>query len=87
MINRFSFRFPIPDIPKGWKPDPKRVWERNKNKENENIASLKLPVQGPVPHRKWKKGISADEASISLIFFFWGGALSLELRCSSEDRY
>ncbi|KAI0322782.1 hypothetical protein OF83DRAFT_1048649 [Amylostereum chailletii] len=26
--------FPLPDVPPGWKPDPRRVWSQDKGKEN-----------------------------------------------------
>ncbi|KAF9466188.1 hypothetical protein BDZ94DRAFT_1252313 [Collybia nuda] len=47
--------FPLPDVPKGWTPDPRRIWDKQQNKEN---------IQKPAPsqaHGKWKSGISADE--------------------------
>jgi len=54
-------RFPMPELPKGWTPNPKRVWEKEKtgsgDKENEAIP----PPSQPQPHAKWKGGISADQ--------------------------
>ena len=59
----FRHRFPLPDIPKGWSPNPKRIWEKDK----ENVESSQKPQDPsqPVPHAKWKAGISADEVRLS----------------------
>ncbi|KAJ8514295.1 hypothetical protein ONZ45_g8158 [Pleurotus djamor] len=50
--------FPLPDPPQGWKPDPRRVW----GKEKENQPSQ--PVAPPLPTHtgpgKWKTTITAD---------------------------
>ncbi|KAJ7132341.1 hypothetical protein C8R44DRAFT_773822 [Mycena epipterygia] len=46
--------FPLPDIPKGWKPDPKRVWDK------ENSQKLDDPSQA-APQKWSRTGISADE--------------------------
>lgn len=61
-----SFRYPLPDIPPSWKPDPKRVWSQsqtpssNSNKENVETAAM--------PHGKWKtSGLSADEVCLHLL--------------------
>ncbi|KIK50063.1 hypothetical protein GYMLUDRAFT_51406 [Collybiopsis luxurians FD-317 M1] len=59
--------YPLPEIPAGWKPDPKRVWVQNQtqpsdsaNKENLNQAAT--AASEPMPHSKWKtRGLSADE--------------------------
>lgn len=49
--------FSLPDIPTGWKPNPQRVWEENK----ENIPKREVQ-QEPVAHGKWKASVmSADE--------------------------
>ncbi|KII86063.1 hypothetical protein PLICRDRAFT_56526 [Plicaturopsis crispa FD-325 SS-3] len=47
--------FPLPDVPKGWKPDPQRVWAKDK----ENVA--RKAAQEPQGHAAWKAGKSADE--------------------------
>ncbi|KXN90681.1 G patch domain-containing protein 1 [Leucoagaricus sp. SymC.cos] len=55
--------FPFPDILPGWKPNPVRVWEENK----ENIAKPGAR-QEPVPHEKWKTStMTAGESVISPI--------------------
>ncbi|KAF8972792.1 hypothetical protein BDZ97DRAFT_2004154 [Flammula alnicola] len=49
--------FPLPEIPSGWTPDPRRVWD--KNKEN-----LQVPTPAPEaePQAQWKRSkISADQ--------------------------
>ncbi|RDB18586.1 G patch domain-containing protein 1 [Hypsizygus marmoreus] len=46
--------FPLPDVPKGWAPDPRRVWDIN-NKEN-----IGQRVAPNIPG-KWDSRISADE--------------------------
>ena len=54
-------RFPLPDIPNGWTPNPRRVWEDDK--ENRDVDP-KLPARtigDPVDHRTWKTGITADQ--------------------------
>ncbi|KAJ7089863.1 hypothetical protein B0H15DRAFT_839551 [Mycena belliarum] len=46
--------FPLPDVPKGWKPDPKRVWDK------ENLQTTGEPSEAEP--KKWSRaGISADE--------------------------
>ena len=53
-------RFPIPDIPKGWTPDPRRVWVTDtSDKENDNVRLLQ--PSAPQDHRAWMKGKTADE--------------------------
>ncbi|KAJ7493214.1 hypothetical protein B0H11DRAFT_952568 [Mycena galericulata] len=47
--------FPLPDIPKGWKADPKRVWDK------ENSQAPEAPSQPAVPGKWSKSGISADQ--------------------------
>ena len=67
MLRSAYCRYPLPEIPAGWKPDPKRVWVQNQtqpsdsvNKENLNQAAT--AASGPMPHSKWKtSGLSADE--------------------------
>ncbi|KAJ7027942.1 hypothetical protein C8F04DRAFT_1115872 [Mycena alexandri] len=46
--------FPLPDIPKGWKPDPKRVWDK------ENAQTPETSSQAP-PDNWSRSGISADQ--------------------------
>ncbi|KAI0642017.1 hypothetical protein C8Q79DRAFT_918392 [Trametes meyenii] len=56
--------FPLPDVPAGWKPNPRRVWEQAKNKENlsaDQDTQRKGP-QPPLSHAAWKSSqLSADE--------------------------
>jgi G patch domain-containing protein 1 len=54
-------RFPLPDIPQGWTPNPQRVWSVDADKEN--VEQSKPPSQsGPLPHEKWRRsGITADQ--------------------------
>jgi hypothetical protein len=51
-----SSRFPLPDIPEGWKPDPRRVWDKDK----ENLKNAEISSQ-PTAHGKRNTGISADQ--------------------------
>jgi G patch domain-containing protein 1 len=53
--------FPGPEVPPGWKPNPKRVWDSDPNKENIQAQTTKSE---PLPYQKWKTGISAEEVSI-----------------------
>ncbi|KAJ7483173.1 hypothetical protein FB451DRAFT_1438693 [Mycena latifolia] len=48
--------FPLPDMPKGWKPDPKRVWD--KDKENSQT-----PEGPPQAEKKWNT--VTDSSSIA----------------------
>ncbi|KAF5351318.1 hypothetical protein D9758_008012 [Tetrapyrgos nigripes] len=48
--------FPLPEIPQGWAPDPRRVWGQTQN-DKENLKT----DTAVVPHEKWKSGMSADE--------------------------
>lgn len=53
--------FPLPGIPPGWKPDPQRVWEADK----ENIPKREVQ-QAPMPHGKWKSSaMSATEVCVA----------------------
>ncbi|KAH9951091.1 hypothetical protein B0H21DRAFT_705771 [Amylocystis lapponica] len=53
--------FPLPDIPKDWKPNPRRVWEQRDNKEN--VQAEKALAKHPLrTHAEWKDSLmSADE--------------------------
>ncbi|KAG2141951.1 hypothetical protein DEU56DRAFT_795742 [Suillus clintonianus] len=53
--------FPIPDMPKDWTPNPKRVWEREKenSKDKENVV-IPPPSQTQT-YAQWKTGISANQ--------------------------
>ncbi|CCM02643.1 uncharacterized protein FIBRA_04747 [Fibroporia radiculosa] len=57
--------FPIPDVPNGWTPNPRRVWNQQKNKENEEdgrMDHLPPPKSEPKTHAEWKGSfMSADE--------------------------
>ncbi|KAJ7860476.1 hypothetical protein B0H14DRAFT_3863818 [Mycena olivaceomarginata] len=49
--------FPLADVPKGWKPDPKRVWDKE-NSQQPDGASQTAPEKSD----KWSRtGISADQ--------------------------
>ncbi|KAF7371047.1 G-patch domain [Mycena sanguinolenta] len=49
--------FPLPDIPKSWKPNPKRVWDKE-NSQEPTPASQTAPEKS----EKWSRtGISADQ--------------------------
>ncbi|KAG5637846.1 hypothetical protein H0H81_002983 [Sphagnurus paluster] len=52
--------FPLPDIPKGWTPDPRRVWDKYKN-DQENIPGKQQP-----PKAGWDSKITADERGAML---------------------
>ncbi|KAI0367581.1 hypothetical protein BV20DRAFT_1000266 [Pilatotrama ljubarskyi] len=56
--------FPFPEVPPGWKPNPRRVWQQEKNKENVPSGQDK-PIPGAQPalsHAAWKSSqLSADE--------------------------
>ena len=57
-------RFALPDVPPGWKPDPRRVWGAGK----ENQPAPPQP-QGSMPHEKWRtSGKTADEVSRFMTF-------------------
>lgn len=53
--------FPGPDVPTGWKPNPKRVWDSDPNKENIQAQTAKSE---PLPHHIWKTGMTAEEVRI-----------------------
>ncbi|KAL0953926.1 hypothetical protein HGRIS_005091 [Hohenbuehelia grisea] len=46
--------FPLPEPPSGWRPDPRRVW----NSDKENIQAQEPPE--PSGHGRWKNNVSAD---------------------------
>ncbi|KAI0714194.1 hypothetical protein C8T65DRAFT_707738 [Cerioporus squamosus] len=61
--------FPLPDVPPGWQPNPKRVWEQGKDKENEPaISDRTRGIQHPAQsHAAWKASqLSADERGTML---------------------
>ncbi|KAG8221092.1 hypothetical protein J3R82DRAFT_2610 [Butyriboletus roseoflavus] len=59
--------FPLPEVPKGWKSDPKALWERERAtlSEKENIPHFPVPGQ-PQRHAQWKIGISPDQRGAAL---------------------
>ncbi|GBE86697.1 G patch domain-containing protein [Sparassis crispa] len=53
--------FALPEVPKGWTPNPRRVWDKNDHDENVDTArtAVKHP---PKTHGDWKSSfISADQ--------------------------
>ena len=55
--------FPLPEVPPGWQPDPYRVWNQGKDKENQ--PSAKPPPQAALSHAEWKANqLSADQVSV-----------------------
>ncbi|KAF8628699.1 hypothetical protein AX17_005922 [Amanita inopinata Kibby_2008] len=50
--------FDGPEVPKGWTPNPKCVWDSDPNKENIQTGISKSE---PLPYNKWRTGITADE--------------------------
>jgi G patch domain-containing protein 1 len=56
-------QFQLPEIPPGWQPNPRRVWEENK----ENISGREV-VQEPMAHGKWKSSaMTAGEVKRPLV--------------------
>ncbi|KAH9893159.1 hypothetical protein C8Q73DRAFT_791046 [Cubamyces lactineus] len=56
--------FPLPEVPPDWRPNPRRVWEQERNKENVPAGEDKLKAghQVPMPHAVWKSSqLSADQ--------------------------
>ncbi|KAF8517942.1 hypothetical protein BU17DRAFT_49261 [Hysterangium stoloniferum] len=51
--------FRMPDIPKGWTSDPRRVWAMDSSGDQRD--KNKLEPAKPEDHRSWMKGKSADE--------------------------
>ncbi|TFK48436.1 hypothetical protein OE88DRAFT_524979 [Heliocybe sulcata] len=51
--------YPIPDVPKGWKPDPRRVWQKNKENREKEQQVQELPK--PATHQQWKAGITPGQ--------------------------
>ncbi|KAJ7881164.1 hypothetical protein B0H13DRAFT_2049820 [Mycena leptocephala] len=50
--------FPLPEIPRGWKPDPKRVWDKENSQKPEDSSQIGQEK----PEKKWSRtGISADQ--------------------------
>jgi hypothetical protein len=60
--------YPLPEVPKGWVPDPKRVWAHFSGAEGKDAEKL---AEEPVQDEKvgWKKGPNAQEVSLSLSFY------------------
>ncbi|KAG1747898.1 uncharacterized protein EDB91DRAFT_1115387 [Suillus paluster] len=57
--------FPLPDIPKDWTPNPKRVWEEKVPSNDKENAAIP-PASQPQTHAKWKAGISANQRGAAL---------------------
>jgi G patch domain-containing protein 1 len=56
--------FTLPDIPKGWIPNPKRVWEKDQGGGGGDAKKENEPPPPPQSSREsWKSGISADEVT------------------------
>ncbi|OCH96293.1 hypothetical protein OBBRIDRAFT_787368 [Obba rivulosa] len=54
--------FPLSEVPSGWKPNPRRVWESDKNKENVDTTRQGRDVPPPKTHAEWKESfMSADQ--------------------------
>ena len=49
------------EVPPDWKPNPKRVWDADPNKENIQAQATKSE---PVPYHKWKTSMTAEEVNI-----------------------
>lgn len=62
-------RFPLPDIPKGWTPNPRHIWELEKNKENLNETEEPRPDPNQAQtHAQWKQSqLSADKVSLHIL--------------------
>ncbi|KAI0079117.1 hypothetical protein K474DRAFT_1705947 [Panus rudis PR-1116 ss-1] len=55
-------KYPFPEVPKGWKPDPRRLWDSDKNKENVDAARRAQQNAAPKSHVEWKESqLSADQ--------------------------
>ncbi|GJE93220.1 G patch domain-containing protein [Phanerochaete sordida] len=58
--------FPMPEVPAGWRPDPRRVWEASADKENRPTQKGKEREVGQT-HEEWKRSqLSADERGTML---------------------
>ncbi|KAI0792217.1 hypothetical protein C8Q75DRAFT_792313 [Abortiporus biennis] len=52
--------FPFPEVPKDWRPNPRRVWESDQNKENAGME--KKETHPSSSHQAWKdKFLSAGQ--------------------------
>ncbi|KAG1724184.1 hypothetical protein EDB19DRAFT_1930151 [Suillus lakei] len=58
--------FPIPDMPKDWTPNPKRVWESEKANSKDKENAIIPPPSQPQSHAQWKTGISANQRGAAL---------------------
>ncbi|GJJ11187.1 hypothetical protein Clacol_005419 [Clathrus columnatus] len=61
--------FPLPEIPKGWVPDPRRVWAKDPStatKQEGGPSNLPLPSSGAPDRRPWIKSKTADERGAML---------------------
>ena len=53
--NCSNIRFPLPEIPPGWKPNPKSV------KVQDSEKATTTPSLAKVPDGKWRSHLSADQ--------------------------
>jgi G patch domain-containing protein 1 len=56
-------RFPLPDVPTGWKPDPRRVWQNDKSDKENSIADVP-PASST--SSSWRNNLSADQRGNAL---------------------
>ncbi|TFY83172.1 hypothetical protein EWM64_g843 [Hericium alpestre] len=54
-------RFPLPEVPAGWKPNPRRVWEKAEGKENVEVADKSKDVAAA-----WRNKLTPGERGAML---------------------
>lgn len=61
-------RFPLPEVPPGWTPNPHRVWDQEKDKENAERDQAGHIPRGNAElksHADWKASfMSADQVRL-----------------------
>lgn len=75
------YRYPLPDIPPGWKPDPERVWSQNQGQGNPDKENVKQ--NDSMSHEKWK----ASTLSAEQVRFIIPAVLDKSVTYNSEARY
>ncbi|KAG9080904.1 hypothetical protein FRC07_014763, partial [Ceratobasidium sp. 392] len=59
--------FPLPEVPSGWTPDPRRVWEKQSREGQDEKEAIK-PAEAQVQDEKggWRKAPTAQERGAQL---------------------
>ncbi|KAL4062541.1 hypothetical protein J3A83DRAFT_4381712 [Scleroderma citrinum] len=58
--------FPLPDVPEGWTPNPKQVWETAAADDTDKENAASGATSQPQTYTQWKIGITPDQRGAAL---------------------